>query len=293
MGTGIVAIAVRLDGRETLSSALLAIAAAVWVVLAARLLAGLAGERTWPLGRARELDALTAVAGTSVLGVGLAALGRPGPALGLWAIGLAFWCAILPGVVGRLPPAPGGRAFLLTVSTQSLAVLGATLAAPEEAPWMAWVALVLLVVGLVLYPVGLSRFPRSELRGGGGEIWIAGGALGISALACAQLIQAGDALHALHGLRGALVALDLALWIAAIAWLPLLVAAELRWPRPGYRPSRWATVFPVGMYAACSFVTARALGAGGIADFARIWTWIALAVWCLAAIGLARRATSA
>ncbi len=167
MGTGIVAVAVRLDGRETLSNVLLAVASALWLVLAARLLAGLAANRRRTIGGARELDALTAVAGTCVLAVGLAALGRPGPALGLWFVGLALWCAILPRLVGRLPPTPGGRAFLLTVSTQSLAVLGATLAVREGAPWMAWAALVLLALGLVLYPVGLAQFPLSELRAGG------------------------------------------------------------------------------------------------------------------------------
>ena len=227
-----------------------------------------------------------------MLGVGLAALGWSGPALALWSIGLGLWCALLPGLAGRLPRTSGGRAFLLTVSTQALAVLAATLADREDTPWMASVALVLLVLGLALYPVGLSRFPLSELRLGGGEIWIAGGALAISALACGELIQAIDAVGALGGARGALAGLDLALWIGAIAWLPLLVAAELRWPRPRYRPARWATVFPVGMYAACSFVTGRALGLGGLTDFARLWTWIALAVWCLAVLGIARRAMS-
>ncbi len=135
-----------------------------------------------------------------------------------------------------------------------------------------------------------SRSP--SFAPGGGEIWIAGGALAVSALACGELILADDALGVLRGAREALVSVDLALWIAAIAWLPLLVAAELRRPRLRYHPARWATVFPVGMYAACSFVTGRALGLGAITDFARLWTWIALAVWCLAALGLARRAAA-
>ena len=65
---------------------------------------------------------------------------------------------------------------------------------------MAWVALVLLVVGLVLDPVGLSRFPAPSSAAGVANL-DRRRRLGISALACAQLIQAGDALHALHGLR--------------------------------------------------------------------------------------------
>ena len=40
MGTGIVAVALRLDGRETLSNLLLGIAATVWLVL---------GGDSWPV----------------------------------------------------------------------------------------------------------------------------------------------------------------------------------------------------------------------------------------------------
>jgi tellurite resistance protein TehA-like permease len=80
------------------------------------------------------------------------------------------------------------------------------------------------------------------------------------------------------------------LWIAAMAWLALLVAAELRWPRRGYSPARWATAFPVGMYAACSFVTGTALGLGGITAFARVWVWIALIIWCSVVLGALRGA---
>ncbi len=56
------------------------------------------------------------------------------------------------------------------------------------------------------------------------------------------------------------------------------VATELVSRRVLYDTHRWATVFPVGMYAACSFVVGSAIGWRGLIDFARVWSWVALAV---------------
>jgi Voltage-dependent anion channel len=52
---------------------------------------------------------------------------------------------------------------------------------------------------------------------------------------------------------------------------------------------RWSTVFPVGMYAACSFVVGTAVHAGAIHDFARIWTWVAAVVWLVVFAAMVRR----
>ena len=83
----------------------------------------------------------------------------------------------------------------------------------------------------------------------------------------------------------------MALWVATMLWLPLLVLAELLRPRLGYDLGRWSTVFPVGMYAACSFVVGAGVHAGAITSFARVWVWVALAVWAVVFLGLIRRTT--
>jgi hypothetical protein len=72
--------------------------------------------------------------------------------------------------------------------------------------------------------------------------------------------------------------LDHVLAAAALAWLPVLIAGELAAPRAGDPGKRWSTVFPVGMYAAMAFAV-------GLTGFARVWTWVALAVWALAVAG--------
>ena len=42
------------------------------------------------------------------------------------------------------------------------------------------------------------------------------------------------------------------------------------------------------MYAACSFVVGAVGSAPVITSFARVWVWVALAVWAMVAFGLAR-----
>ena len=288
MATGVLALALRLDGRLTLSSVALGLATAVWVGLAAVLLARAVTD-PGRLGREiGEIRALTLAAGSGVLGSGLALAGRHAAAIGLLAIGAGLWATTLSRVALRPPATRDGSWFLPAVATQAIANLSAILSVEEDAPWLAHLALALVVLGLALYLVGLWHFPLRQLRDGGGEIWIAGGALAIGAMACGDLVRAIDTLSVMSGARDAVAGLDLAVWIAAMAWLPLLVAAELRWPRPGYTSARWATAFPVGMYAASSFLTGAALGVGGITDFARVWVWVALAVWALVAVGLIR-----
>jgi hypothetical protein len=53
---------------------------------------------------------------------------------------------------------------------------------------------------------------------------------------------------------------------------------------------RWSTVFPVGLYAACSFVVGTVAGVPAVTDFAKVWVWVALAVWLVVAGAMLRRA---
>jgi tellurite resistance protein TehA-like permease len=73
-----------------------------------------------------------------------------------------------------------------------------------------------------------------------------------------------------------------------MVWLFPLAAGEVRWPRLSYDVRRWATVFPLGMYAACSLATGQVTGISGIADFSHGWTWVAFTVSLLALAGLFR-----
>jgi tellurite resistance protein TehA-like permease len=288
MATGIVSVALRSDGYVVLSDVLLVIALLVWLALgcvfAWRLLAE--RERWWL--EARSPGALTAVAASAVLGTRLTQLGWSWAAWPLLALACSLCLVVVGRVLASLPRRTGGGAFLVVVAPQSLAVLAAELARTRHLEWLALVALAPLASGLCLYPAILGRYDLRGLGAECGEHWIAGGSLAISALASGELTHAAAAIDGLHALVEPLKVLTLVLWALTIAWLPALVAGELRRPRLRYSISRWATIFPLGMYAQMSFTAATVAGSDSIEDFARVWTWVALIGWCAVTRGAVR-----
>jgi tellurite resistance protein TehA-like permease len=73
----------------------------------------------------------------------------------------------------------------------------------------------------------------------------------------------------------------LVLWGLAIVWLPVLTVVEILRLRSTYDVWRWSAVFPVGMYAACSFIVAAAVHVSALAVFARVSVWAGVAGWIL------------
>lgn len=279
MGTGIVSIGLSLDKRTTLSDILLVVGAAAWLGLGLLLVWRLRRDRPRVWAEARSPAALTGVAGTAVLGTRLTLLGWDWAGIALLAIAAAFWLVLLGPVLASWTTPTAGVSLVLTVSTQSLAVLAANLAIGEQAPWLVEAALAPFLLGLAFYVFVISRFDLRQLAVGRGDHWITGGALAISTLAAARITLAAHSLDTLAGIHAALEAATLALWVLTMVWLPVLLAAELLRPRLRYDVRRWSTVFPVGMYAACSFAAGAALDAAAITHFAQIWVWAGLAVW--------------
>ena len=169
-------------------------------------------------------------------------------------------------------------------------MLAASLAARLALSWLAAFALAPFAIGLVSYPVVLARFDYAQLRSGMGDHWVAGGAIAISALPCAAIAQAAMITHTLGAAYGTLRAGSVVLWALAIAWLPILVVAEVRWPRPRYDIRRWATVFPLGMIAVMSVAVGEVSGENWIRAFGEGWAWVALTAWLVVAAGAVRQA---
>jgi tellurite resistance protein TehA-like permease len=294
MGTGIVSVALSLDGRDVLSRVLLGLAAAAWVGLAALFAVRLRDDRAGVRRDARIPASLTAVAGTAVVGTGFLSLDWKGVAIALLAVAAVLWTALLPPVLRHWRTPTSGVSLMVTVSTESLAVLMAGLAAGERSRWLLIAALVPLGVGLALYVHAIARLDLRELATGAGDHWITGGALAISTLAAARIALSAAAVH--DSLQSPLKDVSIVLWALTLCWLPPLLVAEARFPRLGYDLRRWSTVFPVGMYAACSFAVSSAIGSDPIRTFASTWLWVAFAVWVVVsvasvrAIGRARRA---
>jgi tellurite resistance protein TehA-like permease len=289
MGTGIVSISLSLDGRETLSRLLLAVDAVAWVALGLLLASRVLGERDRVRQEARSPAALTGVAGTAVLGTRLTLLGWSWAGVALLLIAVVFWLVLLEPVLSHWSTPTVGVSLVLTVSTESLAVLSAALAGSEDLGWLLGMAIAPFLLGLVFYLFVIARFDFRQLLVGPGDHWITGGALAISTLAAGRITLAIDGTGALSGARGLFEGAALALWGVTIAWLPVLLVAEVLRPRLSYNVRRWSTVFPVGMYAACSFVVGAAAEVSAITSFARVWVWVGVAVWLIVFSAMLRR----
>jgi tellurite resistance protein TehA-like permease len=293
MGTGIVSVALSLDGQETLSLILLIIAAAMWVTLAVLVPGRAVRDRARFQADVRTPAALTSVAGTDVLGTRLTLLGWRWAGIALLVIAVALWAALLGPVLANWKTPTVGASLVLTVSTESLAVLAASLAVPEHARWLLVASLVPFALGLCFYAFVISRFDFRQLGLGRGDHWITGGALAISTLAAGKLIAGAKSLAILGNGGGALEVVTVALWILTMLWLPLLLLAEVLRPRLSYDVRRWSTVFPFGMYAACSFVVGLAAHIQAITSFAQGWVWVALAVWAVVFVAMIARGAGA
>lgn len=290
MGTGIVSVALLLDDRHLLSAILLVIAAIIWLALAVLLPARARRDGQRFLVDLRHPTALTSIAGTEVLGTRLTLAGWNWAGAALLVVGTVIWLGLVPHVLRHWQTPTIGASFILTVGTESLALLASTVAFATRAGWLVYASLVPFCLGLGFYVFVLSRFDFRQLLVGVGDHWVTGGALAISTVAAGRIALAAPRTDTLSGGQGALKTIALVLWCVTMVWLPALIAAEILRPRLSYTVRRWSTVFPVGMYAACSFIVGKLTQTAGIGDFARVWVWVSVAVWVIVFAGMLRRA---
>ena len=286
LAPGIVSIDLYSVHQLVLSAIMLWFAAGVWLLLAVMLGMRLAYQRNRFDREARSPAALTGVAGTAVLGTRLAIADYHAAAAALLAVAGVCWALLVVRVLRHWKTPTAGVSFLLTVATESLAVLAATLAVSYRAGWLVSAAAVAHVLGLAFYVFTAVRFDLRELVTGHGDEWIAGGALAISALSAGKISQAAAALGQFSGPHQASTTSTLVLWCLAMVWLLPLVTGEILRPRLHYDIRRWATVFPLGVYAACSFTTGQVTGITGITGFGHVSTWVAFTASLLALAGL-------
>ncbi len=284
MATGIVSVGLHLAGFLWAARVLLGLAAALWVALAVTFCALFGGAGRWREETSAPA-ALTTVAGTGVLGDGVAMISRPVAAAVLLALTAALWLALLPRVLGNLRWPVPGAAYMVTVATQAVAVLAATLAVELPARWLLWPSGAMLVLGLLLYVLVLARFDFGELVGGAGDHWVVGGSLSISALAFAKVTLATDG-------PAPLAWGTLAVLAVALTWYAVLVVCEVLRPRTAYDARRWSTVFPLGMTAVAAMTAGRACGVPWLGTLGEALLWPAAVAWVAVAAGAVRHAVA-
>lgn len=308
MATGIDSVGLRLQHRDLFSTALLAFAAAAFVVLLlltawrfAVFRRDLVEDFTDPH---RGFGFYSFVAAANVLGVRLVMDGRYVVPVVLLGVSAVAWLArgyAVPwtthrGRAGRGRPivtAANGTWFMWAVSGQSIAVAAAALVPHWPHLGLPLTAAVAWALGVFLYAVDgvfvamrllAYDFSAEDLTP---PYWIATGAAAITVLAGARLLQVGSA-PAPRAEAGLVRGVDFVLWAVATWLVPALFA--MGWWRHvthrvplRYEPNLWCIVFPLGMYSVACTYLGRAEHLPAVQQIGAAWLWLALVAWVVTA----------
>jgi tellurite resistance protein TehA-like permease len=316
MATGIVSLAAFMMGHPILALALFHLNIAQYLVLCL-----LYGLRAWRhprrffgdmVAHATGPGYFTMVAGTGILASQLMIL-REDVALGaaLWAwttllwLGLTYTIFVAFTVRREKPPLDrgiNGGWLLAVVATQSVSVTSALLAARIGQPfrlelnlmalsmWLWGGMLYIWMMSLIFYRYAFFRFSPGDLTP---PYWINMGAMAISTLAGSLLIlNAPDAPY-LTSLLPFLKGFTVLYWATGTWWIPMLLLLGAwrhgyeRFPLE-YDPLYWGAVFPLGMYAACTWQMERAMQFGFLGRLPQALLYVALAAWTLTFLGMWR-----
>jgi hypothetical protein len=277
MASGVVSVDLSAVRQPALSAIMRCLAAAARLLLVVVLAAPLVYQRGRLAREAGSPVSLAGVAATAVLGTRLAMQDYRVAAAALLALAAIGWAVLLIPVLRHWEIPTTGISFVVGVATDGLALLSAILAVAYRAGWLVSAAVIPLLLALALYAFTAARFDLRQLTSGHGDHWIAGGALAISALTAGKVTKAAGALGRFSQQHQVLTTGTLVLWCLSMAWLPDLLISEAVRRRPSYDVRRRATVFPLGMHAACSLTVGLVAGITGITSFGQVMTWVAFA----------------
>jgi len=316
MATGIVSIAAHLLGYAFLSLTLFYLNTVQYVALIV-----LYAARAWRYPRRFFGDMVshlsgpgyfTMVAGTNILACQFLVLGKSlTVAMGLWAAAIVLWVLLTYTIFTALTvkhekptleKGISGGWLLAVVATQSLAETSELLAKRIDQPdrvelnlvalsmWLWGGMLYIWLISLIFYRYTFFRFSPDDLVP---PYWINMGAMAISTLAGAQLILSAPQAPFLMSLLPFIKGFTILYWATGTWWIPMLLLLGVwrygyeRFPF-AYDPLYWGAVFPLGMYAACTWQLNHAMGFDFLWFLPRIFFWVALVAWSLTFAGMLR-----
>ncbi len=316
MATGVVAIAVSLQGLPVLATTLMWLNTAAFLILVALTVARLAlFARAFFRDFAdfeRGPGFFTTVAGACVLGDQWLVVrdGRTA-ALVLWLIAIPLWAFFMYAVLALftvreqkpdLAQGINGGWLMAVVATQAVSALGALLA-PDLAGhvedvlffslslWLCGGMLYIWLISLIFYRYTFFRFMPSDLMP---PYWINMGAMAISTLSGTLLMDRAASGGFLARMLPFLQGFTLLFWATATWWIPMLLILGF-WRhvykkfRLAYDPLYWGAVFPLGMYSVATYRLSHVMGLPFLSWISHAFAYVALAAWLVTFIGLVRR----
>jgi tellurite resistance protein TehA-like permease len=227
----------------------------------------------------------------------------------LWLVTVLLWLGLtytiftaltVKGEKPTLGTGINGGWLLAVVATQSVAVSSALLAAHVDQPWrleLNLLALSMWLWGGMLYiwlmALIFYRYTFFLLSPGDLEppYWINMGAMAISTLAGSLLIENAAGAQFLVSLLPFIKGFTVLYWATGTWWIPMLLLLGVwryiyrRFP-VSYDPLYWGAVFPLGMYAACTFQLDRAMEFNLLGPVAYAFFYAAIAAWTVTFIGM-------
>ncbi|MDN5844355.1 MAG: tellurite resistance/C4-dicarboxylate transporter family protein [Alcaligenaceae bacterium] len=314
MATGIVSLACAMMGLPMLGLILFYLNIVQYVVLCV-----LYALRAWRYPRRFFGDMVahetgpgyfTMVAGTGVLASQFMLLWDDfGVGMALWVLTLILWAGLVYAIFTALTVRPdkpeldrgiNGGWLLAVVATQSVAVSSALLATQIDGPfreelnllalstWLWGGMLYIWLMALIFYRYTFFRLSSEDLTP---PYWINMGAMAISTLAGSLLIQNAPQAPYLVSLLPFLKGFTLLYWATGTWWIPLLLLLGFwryvyqRYPIE-YDPLYWGAVFPLGMYAACTWQMTRAMRLDFLDGVPQLFLYAALLAWVVTFVGL-------